>query len=284
MRTTEQMIAAIGAVADRARARDGDKARRVKSARGVSDLDMKMATQRLVSGKTTLDRAVDTLNRMLSGDRSGISTHDRAEALVLKRALDRAGVRPEERGSIYGLQTRNSGFIGRSPVGTAVPPSGVREAPREQYTDAQLEKHYSRWEIVATHEAGHVVVAHALGIPVRSVSIIGGIHGCTELLHGVDDDEQAFALLYAGMLAERTDSLWNPALEGIWARTADFETIEERWATMGLSRADEKAARVHVVEMVDEILERHRDKVERVAKALMQHRTLSGKRLSDLLG
>lgn len=273
MSAVDDAVAAIGAVADQSRARDRDRAGRVRNALAMTDADAEAAVAEMLS---------NGLNRQTSHD----------DGPTLARVRQRLAVRMAESGeeppaALDGLEVRTTAAsftMGRPRARTEPPrPAEVRRDTNPARAD--LERHYGAHTLVERHEAGHVVAAWALGLDVAKVDVAGSGHfGFTELSRGTTDDEKALIVMLAGMRAERSHIAWDDDLEEIWARTDDHARIEERIDTLGLAPADAAGLRAHLVERVDELLRRHERQLNRVHSALVHQRIISGARLAELLG
>jgi ATP-dependent Zn protease len=134
----------------------------------------------------------------------------------------------------------------------------------------------------AYHEAGHAVVAWALGLKVGRLAIaIGGDD--TKGSSGIHVDQESplidrIALCLAGIEAVELFEAPTHELAGI----ADFDQVDEL-----LQDEDEKAAsalRCAGFQKARELLTAHRDKVNLLARVLMDRGEIDQDAVADLLG
>lgn len=131
---------------------------------------------------------------------------------------------------------------------------------------------------LAYHEAGHAVVARALGLPIAEVSI-DAAHGGVNRYHadrapvGWSTSHDA-AVLLAGTMAER---LWHPDTTG--------EGSEDDEATLRSLMAGERPPRVSLArDAVEYLLVDRAGDVEALAEALVKYRSLTGEQVDAILG
>jgi hypothetical protein len=185
--------------------------------------------------------------------------------------------------SYKGLRWVDGGSLRRPTGAPSRPGLAPRAKPTSSYTREQLEAYYASESFVEAHEAGHALTAHLLGVPVRSVSVVGGIDGETTMGSGIDDDQTALMVLLAGWRAERLHARWIDDLDALWQRQHDRESVDERLLLMGLTRSDETFVREAMIEAVDELLERHGETLDRLHRVLVRDGTVMGARLAELL-
>ena len=137
--------------------------------------------------------------------------------------------------------------------------------------------------IAAHHEAGHAVVANRLGLMVRSVSIAADGGGLTKLT-GVGSGERAILITLAGPYAQRR---YAPHSRWRWrnhlgflpqaGHARDFDIVTAligrmEHGTVKVSRAYRRYVEVRAEELVEQYWQR----IEAVAQALIERRTLTG--------
>lgn len=155
-------------------------------------------------------------------------------------------------------------------------------APAERHN---LEMYFARYTFVERHEAGHAVVAHALGLPVEGIDAgHSGHFGVTQLRGWLVDRESALMVLFAGIRAEQSHRAWDDELKGLWPLQDDMHLAEEIIASLKLSSDDEAALRTSILDRVDDLLARNMHKVDELAEALFRPRKLDRDQVAAILG
>jgi hypothetical protein len=129
-----------------------------------------------------------------------------------------------------------------------------------------VEYFYAQNLALATHEAGHAVVARALGADVAFVEIDlatgnGGSNSCT-----FDNDTKNIAVCVAGCRAEHAFSAPSPRS----TKMGDFRAMRKFLAR--IPEAERRAARAEGFRLADEALRANADVVRRIAGALLTRR------------
>lgn len=153
-----------------------------------------------------------------------------------------------------------------------------------------MESH-REWPI-AIHEAGHVVAATVMGIPLEFATIRAGATedaaylGLTRIKRSddyfrkigedVEFTERLIIQSWAGTLAENRAGVHEP---GDWSH--DRETVAD--LAIRISGPDVNGLVERLRVEADRLLEAHWEVVERVAEALIQHETLTADHLKKLL-
>ncbi len=124
----------------------------------------------------------------------------------------------------------------------------------------------------AFHEAGHVIVASELGLPVGEIAIgIDGDHtkGRTDIgsAHHLPVIDQ-IALCVAGVVAQSLFDWPTPSFAGVGDYAKVTELVDGMTDTKSLKLRHAAYARAR------EILERRSTEVERLAKQLLKHRRM----------
>lgn len=130
-------------------------------------------------------------------------------------------------------------------------------------------------EDAAYHEAGHAVLAWALGCKVRVVSIradgSGGECQCEEAVEG----EGKFILCFAGPASQRTHGSVDS-----WHGGRDYVQAVEAAESFGIS--DERASKL--IDKAHELVAEQWEGIERVADALVERGMLNTAEIEALLG
>ena len=126
----------------------------------------------------------------------------------------------------------------------------------------------------AFHEAGHAVVALALGGKIKSVEI--GSEPLTHCLHRRGTTHAAVVAL-AGGLAERRAEPWGLS----WGDRIDRQCARE--VAERLAPADPLGQLQIFLDQAEALLDRHWREVEAVAAALLRRGKLTGQEIDDLV-
>jgi hypothetical protein len=131
--------------------------------------------------------------------------------------------------------------------------------------------------LVEYHEAAHTLVAHRLRLPIRRVEI-GRVcdSGYTQLARSVYDPHKRLCVLVAGRIGERLAPAWDDRLDGLSAGD-DERGIADTLAELGRTSAADAETRV------DLILLDHRRALRRLAKALIDRRSLDGAEVAAIV-
>jgi hypothetical protein len=145
-----------------------------------------------------------------------------------------------------------------------------------------VEYFYAQNRALAIHEAGHAVVAHALGADVAFVEIDlatgnGGSNSRT-----FDDDTMNIAVCVAGCRAEHTFGAPSPRS----TKKGDFRVMRKLLGR--IPEAQRRAARAEGYRLSDAALKENADVVLKIADALLSRRfdfraRLDGEELASLL-
>lgn len=176
------------------------------------------------------------------------------------------------------------------------------------------EEHFKKdKEIVAYHEAGHAVMHYLLGEPMSRASIIGTTSGVGGVVFGEDSDTQFLTkeyyenkvkICYAGRASEQIKfhSVTQGASSDITQATGILEEyvsrlgFDEEFGLLDMNVLAEKQIidKSNAFELMQkkskelysetvEMLNKHYDLVEKLAKALLESETLSGKEIEEIL-
>jgi ATP-dependent Zn protease len=139
---------------------------------------------------------------------------------------------------------------------------------------------------VATHEAGHTVVAHYYRVPITSAEIFPSTedtsgHGVTVFGEGPSSHEIEAAICYAGLAAERRV---NPKAEWGIGCARDMRQMLKHLETM-YPYSDVRFDRGcdDFFNSTLRLVNRLRPHIETLAKQLLEHSRLSGKQVNELL-
>lgn len=168
-------------------------------------------------------------------------------------------------------------------------------------------------KIVAYHEAGHAVMHYLLGEPMSRASIIGTTSGVGGVVFGEDSDTQFLTkeyyenrvkICYAGRASEQIkfNSVTQGASSDITQATGILEEyvsrlgFDEEFGLLDMNVLAEKQIidKSNAFELMQkkskelytetvELLIKNYDLVERLAQALLESETLSGKEIEDIL-
>lgn len=176
------------------------------------------------------------------------------------------------------------------------------------------EEHFKKdKEIVAYHEAGHAVMHYLLGEPMSRASIIGTTSGVGGVVFGEDSDTQFLTkecyenkvkICYAGRASEQIkfNSVTQGASSDITQATGILEEyvsrlgFEEKFGLLDMNVLAEKQIidKSNAFELMQkkskklyaetvELLTENYKLVEKLAKALLESETLSGKEIEEIL-
>lgn len=143
-------------------------------------------------------------------------------------------------------------------------------------------------ELVAFHEAGHVVVALELGQRIIGVSVDGAGGNVRFDLDGIlaDSDEflrRSIRICLAGMFASarRTSIIGERPLEQVGGSMDDYIKADTLAGMVGDRFAETDAAEADVLRLFHDPCVWA--KVERVAAALLERRTLTGEQVAAII-
>jgi hypothetical protein len=140
--------------------------------------------------------------------------------------------------------------------------------------------------IAAHHEAGHAIVAHKLGVTVRSVSIDQDGGGVTKH-NRIVGNERAILISLAGPYAQRRyapKSHWRARSHTGFKSGRDFDDVVDLiYAMHGTGKAAEAYHR-YVEARAEQPVEQHWKQIEHLAQQLVQHGTVTGEAMKASWG